>query len=58
MSLEDIDRLAPGRPIAARIDHADGSQETIKLDHTLTADQIEWFWAGSALNLLREHAGS
>ena len=22
------------------------------------ADQIEWFWAGSALNLLREHAGS
>ena len=58
VSLEDIDRLAPGRPIAARIDHADGSQEHIRLDHTLTADQIEWFWAGSALNLLREHAGS
>ena len=56
VSLADIDRLASGRPIAARIDHADGSQDHIQLDHTLTADQIEWFWAGSALNLLRQHA--
>ena len=57
MSLEDVDRLAPGRPLAVRIDHADGSQDHVQLDHTLTADQIEWFWAGSALNLLREHGG-
>lgn len=35
------------------IHHTDGSSESIKLNHTYNAGQIEWFRAGSALNLLK-----
>ena len=56
VSLVDVGKLAPGRPIMARIDHADGSRDHLQLAHTLTDDQISWFWAGSALNLLRENS--
>jgi aconitate hydratase len=37
--------------------HSDGASEEIKLSHTLNADQIRWFWAGSALNVIRESVG-
>ena len=49
----DLDRLAPGRPLTAVLKHADDSTDTITLDHTLNDDQIAWFWAGSALNVIR-----
>ena len=29
-----------------------GSSETIQVDHSYTAEQIEWFQAGSALNMI------
>ena len=48
--------IAPGKPVTATLHHADGSEETFPLAHTLNADQIEWFKAGSALNLLRLRA--
>jgi len=35
------------------IHHADGSSDTIKVNHTYNQNQIEWFKAGSALNLIR-----
>jgi aconitate hydratase len=53
VSLLDLQNLAPGREIPAKIRHADGKEETIRLRHTLNPEQIEWFRAGSALNLLR-----
>jgi aconitate hydratase len=53
ISITGLDRLAPGAPLTAVIHHADGSNEQIQLDHTLNADQIEWFRSGSALNVLR-----
>ena len=56
VSLVDIDGLAPGQPITAHIAHADGSHDRVRLNHTMTADQIAWLWAGSALNLLRDRA--
>ena len=49
----DLDGLAPGRPVTALLKHADGSAHTIRLEHTLNADQIAWLWAGSALNVIR-----
>ncbi len=49
----DLADLAPGRPLAATLKHADGSEHTIRLDHTLNSEQIDWFWAGSALNVIR-----
>ena len=32
----------------------DGSEDSFEVDHTLNEEQIAWFKAGSALNLLRE----
>jgi len=34
--------------------HADGSSDKVKLNHTYNEQQIEWFKAGSALNLIRK----
>jgi len=53
ISLVNLAELAPGRPIAAVINHADGREDRIQLNHTLNDEQIEWFKAGSALNVLR-----
>jgi len=50
----DLDQFAPDRPITLLLKHADGSEETIKANHTYNENQIEWFKAGSALNLIRK----
>jgi aconitate hydratase len=47
--------FAPGRPLRLTIIHPDGSHETINLLHNYSPLQIEWFWAGSALNYLHSH---
>jgi aconitate hydratase len=49
--------LAPDRPVTMILHHADGSENEIQLDHTLTEDQIAWFVAGSALNRIKESNG-
>ncbi len=49
----DLDQFAPDRPIKLRLRHADGSEETILANHTYNENQIEWFKAGSALNLIK-----
>jgi len=53
ISLTGLRALAPGRPVTATLHHADGTSEEFSLNHTLNQEQIEWFKAGSALNLLR-----
>ena len=53
IDLVDIGELAPGKPVTAVLRHADGSTDAIELAHTLNEQQIEWIWAGSALNVLR-----
>jgi aconitate hydratase len=53
LSFRDLDKIAPGKPVTVEIRHADGSAETFDARHTLTAEQIGWFQAGSALNLIR-----
>jgi len=54
VTLADAAVIEPGKRLSAVILHADGSRETIELAHTLSREQIAWFRAGSALNLLRE----
>ena len=44
--------LAPGSIVTAVLHHRDGSEESVSLRHSLNAEQIEWFKAGSALNYL------
>ena len=53
ISLVGLADLAEGRPVACRIAHADGTEETLTLRHSFSASQIEWFRAGGALNLVR-----
>jgi aconitate hydratase len=45
--------FAPGVPLQARLHHPDGDTDLITLNHTYNEGQIEWFKAGSALNLIR-----
>ena len=53
MSLVGLSNLAPDRPVQAVLKHADGSEETLNLRHTLNNAQIEWFKAGSAMNYMK-----
>jgi aconitate hydratase len=51
LSLVGLAEIAPGQPVECRIQHADGTNETLQLNHTFSASQLEWFRKGSALNL-------
>ncbi len=45
--------FTPGKPLTIVIHHKDGSSETILANHSYNAQQIEWFKAGGALNIIR-----
>ncbi|MGJ1435347.1 aconitate hydratase [Sphingobacterium siyangense] len=49
--------FAPGKPLTLVLHHADGTQEEILANHTYNAQQIEWFKAGGALNIIRKNQG-
>ncbi len=49
----DLESFAPGKQLTLEIVHIDGSKENIMLNHTYNESQIEWFKAGSALNLIK-----
>jgi aconitate hydratase len=46
--------FAPGTPLTLVLTHKDGSIDTIKANHTYNQQQIEWFKAGGALNIIRK----
>ena len=50
----DLHEFAPGKPLTILVKHVDGSEDTILANHTYNAGQIEWFKAGSALNLIKK----
>ena len=49
-----LKELEPGKALEIVLHHADGSSDSFKANHTLNENQIEWFKAGSALNLIRQ----
>jgi aconitate hydratase len=49
----DLVEFAPGKQLTVEVVHADGSKDLIKLNHTYNDQQIGWFRAGSALNLIK-----
>jgi aconitate hydratase len=53
-NFSDLDGFAPGKQLTLDVIHADGSKDGIKLNHTYNAQQIGWFRAGSALNMIRK----
>jgi len=46
--------FAPGVQLTLVLNHADGSKVEIKVNHSYNAQQIEWFKAGGALNIIRK----
>lgn len=54
VSIIDFADFTPGVPLTVRLDHADGTSHTFKVNHTYNAAQIDWVRAGSALNKIRE----
>ena len=55
VSIVGLKDLAPGKPVEMQIQHKDGSSEKISLKHTYNSEQLKWFRAGSALNLIRKN---
>jgi len=49
-----LKELAPGKAVEIRLHHPNGGSDSILANHTLNNNQIEWFRAGSALNLIRQ----
>ncbi|MFO0436434.1 MAG: aconitate hydratase, partial [Sphingobacteriaceae bacterium] len=45
--------FAPGVQLTVVLTHADGSKDEFKVNHSYNAQQIEWFKAGGALNIIR-----
>jgi aconitate hydratase len=54
INFTDLTSFAPGKPLALEFVHADGSKDIIQVNHTYNDQQIEWFKAGGALNLIRK----
>jgi aconitate hydratase len=50
----DINNIAPGKQVTVVLNHSDGKKDTIMANHSYNEAQIEWFKAGSALNLIRK----
>lgn len=53
VSFVGLARMAPDKPVACRLAHADGTVEELALRHSYTEEQLAWFRAGSALNVMR-----
>ena len=46
--------FTPGKPLSVVLHHSDGSSEEFQVNHSYNQNQIEWFKAGSALNLIKK----
>jgi aconitate hydratase len=53
ISIVGLDKLKAGQSVKAFIHHEDGQEEPIELKHTMTDEEIDWFKAGSALNVIK-----
>ena len=59
VDITDLTSFAPEKQLTLVLRHKNGTTDTIKVNHTYNAGQIEWFKAGSALNLMaKELAGA
>ena len=47
--------FTPGKPLTLVIKHSDGSSDSISVNHSYNEQQIEWFKAGGALNIIRKN---
>lgn len=54
IDIEGLISFAPGQSLTVVLHHADGSSDRITVNHTYNQQQIEWFKAGGALNIIRK----
>ncbi|HET6399072.1 MAG TPA: aconitate hydratase, partial [Candidatus Thermoplasmatota archaeon] len=53
LSIVGLKEFGPGKPLTVVLKHSDGSEDRFQVRHTFSDEQIAWFRAGGALNLLR-----
>ena len=53
-----LESFSPGVPFTLVIHHDDGTNENIQVNHTYNQTAIDWFKAGSALNLISSKANN
>ena len=53
IDIEGLLSFAPGKALTLVLNHIDGTNDTILVNHTYNEQQIEWFKAGGALNIIR-----
>jgi aconitate hydratase len=53
IDINGLENFAPGVPLTVDLNHKDGTVDTITVNHTYNEQQIEWFKAGGALNVIR-----
>ncbi|GAB4092183.1 aconitate hydratase [Flaviaesturariibacter terrae] len=58
IDIQGLATFAPGKQLTLVLNHKDGTSDKIKVNHTYNQQQIEWFKAGSALNLIRKQFAS
>jgi aconitate hydratase len=54
ISVKGLNEFAPGKPLKIILLHSDGNTEEFTASHSYNEKQIEWFKAGSALNLIKQ----
>jgi aconitate hydratase len=57
IDIKGLGTFAPNVPLTIVLNHADGSSEEILANHTYNEQQVEWFKAGGALNIIRANVG-
>ena len=54
MSIKGLTNFSEDKNLVIELKHEDGSTEEFEVSHSFNSEQIKWFKAGSALNLLRQ----
>lgn len=57
LSISGLTTFNPGIPLRLTLHHQDGTSSSFEVTHTYNAQQIDWFKAGSALNLIKKNLG-
>ena len=58
LDIVGLKTFAEGVPLTVVLHHADGSHESFQVNHTYNKQQIEWFIAGGALNVIRRNVAN
>ncbi len=54
IAIRGLNSFAPDKQLQVELKHANGTTEVINVNHTYNQQQIEWFKAGGALNIIRQ----